>query len=206
MQTNNTETNETGVELDTKAPTVKKMIRRQRIIITLSVIILVILLLLCIVLLIFGPVHVVTKQTGLVALIESEITPPDIPNPDPTAIPIPDDDKIEELNEKLDKGKMCINMTSMISFKDSYSSGYFNIVNDKANNYPQFVTITLDSNDAVVYQSGLINPGECIPYAVLDVVLPAGSHECTATFAQVDTETNKICGKAAAKVVIDIKN
>ena len=206
MQTNNTETNETGMELDTNAPTVKKMIRRQRIVITLSVIILVVLLLLCIVLLIFGPVHIITEQTGLVALIESEITPPGIPDKDPTAIPIPDDNKVEELNEKLDLGRMCINMASRIILNDAYSSGYVNIVNDEANNYPQFVTITLDSNDAVIYQSGLINPGECIPYAVLDIVLSAGSHECTATFAQVDTDTNKICGKAAAKVVIDIKN
>ena len=143
-----------------------------------------------------------TKQVGLVALVDTPPSSPDIPGYDPDAIIPPDDDKVQKLNEKLDMGKMCINMVSKVTFKNSYASGYVNIVNDEANNYPQFVTITLDNNGMQIYQSGLIEVGKTIPYAMLEVELPTGEYECTATFSQVNPETNKICGQAAAKILV----
>lgn len=178
----------------------KNLIVRQRIIIILCCIIIVLLLLLGL----FAP-KLITKQTGLIALIDTVISVPDIPGPDPDAIDPSDDDIIDRLDKKLDKGMMCVNMAGSIVFKNAYSSGRINYFNDDGNNYPQFVTITLDSNDMQVYQSGLVDVGKCIPYINLDVVLPAGTHACTATFAQVDPETNAICGMTAAKVQIVIK-
>lgn len=147
---------------------------------------------------------VVTEQVGLVALLDVENGIPDIPDYDPTQITPPDDDTVQKLNEKLDKGKMCINMASSVIFENSYSSGKFNIYNDEANNFPQFVTIALDSNGTIIYQSGLLDVGKCIIYAPLEVVLPKGTYDCTATFSQVDNGV--ICGQAAAKVVITVLN
>ena len=180
----------------------KGIVKAQRLIVILCIIIIVLLLLLSAT----GIVLIRTKQTGLVALIDVPANAYDIPDPDPDAITPPDDDRVTKLNEKLDKGKMCINMVSRVTVNDAYSAGYFNIVNDEANNYPQFVTITLDSNNTVVYQSGLIDVGKCIPYATLEVALPAGEYECTAVFTQVDTSSNKPCGQAAAKVKIIVQN
>lgn len=200
-----TQDGETILTIDeNKEQPVKKIVHRQKTTITLCVIILVILLSLS-GFLALVTTKVVTKQIGLVAIIESQYIPDIIPDPDPIVVPIPEEEKIDDLNEKLDGKKMCINMISSITFKDAYASGRFNIVNSKANNYPQFVTITLNSNNAVIYQSGLIDPGKCIPYDTLDVVLPKGTYECTATFAQVDTAANRVCGKAAAKVVITVQ-
>ena len=145
------------------------------------------------------------KQTGLVAIIDTPSNSLKIPGFDPDAIDTPDDDHVTQLNEKLDMGKMCINMAGQVTLKDAYSKGYLNIINDEINNYPQFVTITLDSNGAVVYQSGLIEVGKSVTYAQLEIALPQGTHECTALFSQVDTKTNKICGQAAAKVRIVVQ-
>lgn len=179
----------------------KGIIRTQKMVIVLCAVIIVLLLLLsstCIIL--FN-----TKQTGLVALVDVPGNSYDIPDYDPDAIIPSDDDPVEKLNEKLDKGKMCINMVGRVAFKNAYASGRVNIVNDPANNYPQFVTITLDSNGVELYKSGLIEVGKSIPYAELEVELPAGEYACTATFSQVDTDNNKICGQAAAKVTIVIQ-
>ena len=146
-----------------------------------------------------------TKQIGLIALLDTPNQSLDIPDWDPDAIVPPADDTVQKLNEKLDMGKMCINMLSKVVFENTYAYGTMNIYNDEANNYPQFVTITNDSNGVIIYQSGLVEVGKGIPYAALDVVVPAGEHECTAVFTQVDPATNKICGQAAAKVTIVIK-
>ena len=77
-------------------------------------------------------------------------------------------------------------------------------MNDKANSYPQFVTITM-SNGIEIYKSGLIPPGKGIMFATLDVEVPQGTHKCKVLFSQVDIEQNKICGQAAANVIITVK-
>lgn len=194
---------DTILMLDEKQNPIRQIVKRQKITLILCIIILL--------LLIFaGGFYIKTayleRQVGLIAIIDSDYAPPDIPSPDPIAIPIPEEDKIDELNDKLSLGQMCINMVSSVTFKDAYSSGRLNVINSPANNYPQFVTLTLDTNHAVIYQSGLIDPGKCIPFDTLDVVLAKGTYNCTATFIQVDPQTEKICGKAAAKVVITIQN
>lgn len=143
---------------------------------------------------------------GLIAIIDTPIDVSGIPDGyDELTIPITDP-TIDKLNEKLEMNKMCINMNSTIDFLSCDSTGYFGIKNDVRNNYPQFVTITLDSNGAQIYQTGLIDVGDCILYDMLDVKLPKGMHACTATFTQVNTETNTACGQASAKVTITVNS
>lgn len=179
-----------------------KVMKAQKLTIILCIIIIILLLLMS------GVTYIInrTQQVGLIALIDVPNNSLDIPDYDPDSIITPDDDPVSKLNEKLDKGKMCINMISKVTLDDAYSVGYFNIVNDEINNYPQFVTLMLDSNNTTIYQSGLIDVGKCIKYARIDVALPAGEYDCTAVFSQVDTATNKICGQAAAKVKLIIKS
>ena len=179
----------------------KQLVRKTNVITILCIIILILLLLMNA----FAFIITQTRQVGLVALVDTPTQSLDIPDWDPDAIVPPVDDTVAKLNAKLDEGKMCINMLSRIVFENTYSAGYLNIINDEANNYPQFVTISNDSNGVIIYQSGLIEVGKGILYASLDVEVPVGEHECTALFTQIDPETNKICGQAAAKVTIAIK-
>lgn len=191
------------VKLDESQRPFKPIIKRQKAILIITIIILILLLLLNLINGIFIYTQTITKQIGLIALVDSPYTP-DVPDWDPNAIVPPDDDIIEPLNEKLDMNMMCINMAGSIALKNTYSTGLFNFFNDPSNHYPQFVTLTLDSNDMTIYQSGLVEVGKCIKYATLDCALPAGAYTCTATFIQVDTETMKPCGKAAAKIIIQL--
>ena len=177
------------------------IVKKEKLITTLCIVIIILVLLLG------GMTFITTqtKQVGLVALLDNPNQSFDIPDWDPDAIVPPADDTVQKLNEKLDMGKMCINMLSKVVFDNTYAYGTMNIFNDEANNFPQFVTITKDSNGVIIYQSGLVEVGKGIPYAKLDVEMPVGEHECTAVFTQVDPATNKVCGQAAAKVTIVIK-
>lgn len=200
------------IQLDKKDKNFKHVVRRQRCLIILCVVIIILLLLLHFGYALFNggwlndKLKLIKEQVGLVALVEGPNTPDDIPGRDPGEVPIPDDDPVIQLNDKLNKGKMCVNMRSRITFANGYGSGCFYIVNDEANNYPQFVTIVLDSNNTQIYQSGLISVGKCIVYDTLDVALEKGTYECTAIFKQVDPETNKVCGKAAAEIIITVQS
>ena len=192
------------LKVDENSDALKGFVSRQRVPSILCVIIIVLLLLNtgfnCF------TYFMVPQQAGLVAVIDAPMSPSEIPGWDDSAIAPPEDDTVQRLNEKLEQGKMCINMASHVYFENAYASGKVNIYNDEANNYPQFVTIVLDSNNQTVYQTGLIDVGKCIMYAPLDIVLEKGDHNCTAIFTQVDPTTNKVCGQAAAKIKITISN
>ena len=192
--------------LDTKQQPLKGIIKRQKITMIVCIITLILVLLSNIMFAMFNVFKVITKQVGLVVEVDVPTIGVEIPDYDPIAVITPDEDITGELNEKLDRGKMCINMVSAVTLQDAYASGCFNIINSETNNYPQFVTIVLDSNNATIYQSGLVGVGKCIPYDTLDVALPKGTYECTAIFQQVDPATKSICGKAAAKITITIQN
>ena len=200
------------LQLDKKDKNFKHVVRRQRCLIILCVVIIILLLLMHFGYALFNggwlndKLKLIKEQVGLIALVDVPNTPDDVPGRDPGAVPIPDDDTVSQLNDKLDKGKMCVNMRSRITFDNGYGSGCFYIVNDEANNYPQFVTLILNSNNTQIYQSGLVDVGKCIVYDTLDLALEKGTYECTAIFKQVDPETNKVCGKAAAEVSITVKN
>ena len=52
----------------------------------------------------------------------------------------------------------------------------------------------------------MVAVGNKIERAKLDVVLPAGTYECTAMFHNLDPETGDIIGTAGAIITITIKN
>lgn len=189
------------LEIDENEKPIKQIIGRQKIITAMCIIMLSILITIGG---IYVKKHILDQPTGITTMVEAPYTPNIIPEIDPIAVPIPtEDDVVSE--SKLPSDQMSINMFNTVVFKDAYASGHFNITNSSINNYPQFVTITLNNDNTVIYQSGLIEPGKCIAYDTLDVVLPKGEYNCTATFVQVNPASQQICGKAAANVVITIK-
>ena len=110
------------------------------------------------------------------------------------------------LNEKVAEGMINISANTAPIFEDGSSEGNLMLVNESINNYPQKVQIVRNDTGEQIYESGAIAVGSKIERAKLDVVLPAGTYECTAYFHNLDPETGDIIGTAGAIITITIKN
>lgn len=118
-----------------------------------------------------------------------------------------DIDKIKEgLNEKVQAGMINISMNTAPKFENGSAEGNLMIVNETINNYPQIVIITRNDTGETIYESDGIAVGSKIEKAKLDVVLPAGTYECTAMFHNVDPETGASLGCAGAEIEITVLN
>ena len=113
---------------------------------------------------------------------------------------------IAGLNEKVEQGMINISMNTSPVFRDGSSPGNLMIVNEGINRYPQVVEITRNDTGEQIYKSGGIPVGSKIESAALDMVLPAGTYECTAMFHSVDPLTGDSLGCAGAIIHITILN
>ena len=112
----------------------------------------------------------------------------------------------EKLNEKVAEGMINISANTAPIFEDGSSEGNLMLVNESINNYPQKVQIVRNDTGEQIYESGAIAVGSKIERAKLDVVLPAGTYECTAYFHNLDPETGDIIGMAGAIITITIQH
>ena len=112
----------------------------------------------------------------------------------------------ERLNQKVEEGMINISMNTAPYFENGTAEGNLMLVNESINNYPQKVQIVHNDTGEQIYESGAIAVGSKIERAKLDVVLPAGTYECTAYFHNLDPETGEIIGTAGAIINITIKN
>ena len=112
----------------------------------------------------------------------------------------------EKLNEKVAEGMINISMNTAPYFENGTAEGNLMLVNESINLYPQKVQIVRNDTGEQIYESGAIAIGSKIERAKLDVVLPAGTYECTAYFHNLDPETGDIIGTAGAIINITIKN
>ena len=112
----------------------------------------------------------------------------------------------EKLNGKVAEGMINISMNTAPYFEDGKAEGNVMIVNESINNYPQQVEFIRNDTQEVIYQSKAIPVGSKIERAKLDVVLPAGTYECTAYFHNLDPETGDIIGTAGAIITITIQH
>ncbi len=85
------------------------------------------------------------------------------------------------LNNKVAEGMINISANTAPIFEDGSSEGNLMLVNESINNYPQKVQIVRNDTGEQIYQSGYSGWLE-IEHAKLDVVLSAGTYECTAYF------------------------
>ena len=109
------------------------------------------------------------------------------------------------LNEKVAEGMINISANTAPIFEDGASEGNLMLVNESINNYPQMVQIVRNDTGEQIYESGAIAVGSKIERARLDVVLPAGTYECTAYFHNLDPESGAIIGTAGAIITITIQ-
>ena len=112
----------------------------------------------------------------------------------------------ERLNQKVEEGMINISMNTAPYFENGTVEGNVMIVNEDINLYPQQVEFIRNDTQEVIYQSKAIPVGSKIERAKLDVVLSAGTYECTAYFHNLDPETGDIIGTAGAIITITIKN
>ena len=112
----------------------------------------------------------------------------------------------EKLNEKVAEGMINISMNTAPYFENGTSEGNVMIVNEDINLYPQQVEFIRNDTGEQIYESDAIAVGSKIERTKLDVVLPAGTYECTAYFHNLDPETGDIIGTAGAIITITIKN
>ena len=113
-----------------------------------------------------------------------------------------DEEKQAELDRVVEEGMLNISIASVIEFENGTSEGTAYIENVPSNKYVMKVTITLDSNDEVVYESGGIKPDSHIDNIKLNKDLDAGTYPATATFTAYDPDTLEEVGQAAAKITI----
>ena len=112
----------------------------------------------------------------------------------------------ECLNQKVEEGMINISCNTAPIFEDGAAEGNLMLVNESINNYPQMVQIIRNDTGEEIYQSNAIPVGSKIERAKLDVVLPAGTYECTAYFHNLNPETGATLGMAGAIINITIKN
>ena len=112
----------------------------------------------------------------------------------------------EKLNEKVAEGMINISMNTAPYFENGTAEGNLMLVNESINLYPQKVQIVRNDTGEQIYETGALANGSKIERAKLDVVLPAGTYECTAYFHNLDPETGDIIGTAGAIINITIKN
>ena len=112
----------------------------------------------------------------------------------------------ERLNQKVAEGMINISMNTAPYFENGTAEGNLMLVNESINNYPQKVQIVRNDTGEQIYESGAIAVGSKVERAKLDLVLPAGTYECTAYFHNLDPESGAIIGTAGAIITITIKN
>ena len=112
----------------------------------------------------------------------------------------------ERLNQKVEEGMINISMNTAPYFETGTAEGNLMLVNESINNYPQKVQIVRNDTGEQIYESGAIAVGSKIERAKLDVVLPAGTYECTAYFHNLDPESGAIIGTAGAIITITIQH
>ena len=110
------------------------------------------------------------------------------------------------LNEKVAEGMINISANTAPIFENGTAEGNLMLVNESINLYPQKVQIIRNDTDEQIYESDAIAIGSKIERARLDVVLPAGTYECTAYFHNLDPVSGDIIGTAGAIINITIKN
>ena len=120
-------------------------------------------------------------------------------------VPTRDPDEImAELNRKVEEGTMIISMNLNPVFENGTAEGNLGIYNDSENRFGQVVEIFLNSDNRLLYRSGLISPGNHVANGRLLADLEPGDYACTAFFTSVDGDTAEAVGKAGAEIIISV--
>ena len=109
-----------------------------------------------------------------------------------------------ELDRVVEEGMFNISIASVIELDHGSAPAELRIENVPGNRYLMRVTIMRNDTGEQIYATDLIEPDHHIQRDALDVVLPAGSYECTALFEALDETSEEPVGQAAAIVTLNV--
>lgn len=116
------------------------------------------------------------------------------------------EERQERINREAMKGMLTIDLNVTPKFENGTAEGNVQFLNDINNYYLMQVEVYRDDTNELIYKSGLIEQGNIIETAKLDVPLAEGVYECTAYFRAVDPEVFTVKGTVGAKMTISILN
>ena len=108
------------------------------------------------------------------------------------------------LNKKVKDSEINISMSTHPIFENGTTAGPLKIVNNTVNNYPMSVQIHRNDTGECIYASAAIPIGSKIENDTLDVDLPAGEYDCTATFSSLNPDNGLVRGQAKAIIKVTV--
>ena len=116
-----------------------------------------------------------------------------------------DEDMKESLEQKAAEDELRVSMNTAPVFQNGKSEGNLRIQNASGNRYDMRVQIILvGDRNRIIYESGILNPGEHIENAKLDVNLASGKYTAAAIFIGVDPNTKEDLGQVQMDIVLQI--
>ncbi|MEG1973161.1 MAG: hypothetical protein RR315_08360 [Oscillospiraceae bacterium] len=110
----------------------------------------------------------------------------------------------EKDKPKNSENEFTYKISSNAEFKGN-ESGNLKISNPNVNNNPMAVEIAQNDTQKVIFRSGIINIGEKIDNAALDVLLPVGKYECTAYICAMDPKSCDLLDFLEQPITIEVK-
>lgn len=113
----------------------------------------------------------------------------------------------KELQKKADESLFSFSINSKPVFENGKAEGNLRIVNPQYNVYLIKVTIRLENNNEIIFETGKIKPNHYIEKASLNKNLKKGNYKAIATIEAFDPkDEDKYLGKAQAILNVTILN
>jgi len=113
----------------------------------------------------------------------------------------------EALQKQVDESMFTISVNTRPVFQNSNAKGKVNIINSPQNHYPCRVTLTLDEDGSILYESSdLLYPEQYIPEIKLTKRLSKGVYDATLTYFIYEADGETQTGVMHAKMQIIIQN
>lgn len=115
---------------------------------------------------------------------------------------------VNEVQDRIAKGTMQVNMNTVWRFDDAVSASYNAVIrNAEVNNFPFYFDLMLKDTEEIIYTSPLMPLGTQLNELILETELPAGTYAAVCKYHLVDEENNEeISGNTAVNVTVIIEN
>ena len=137
------------------------------------------------------------ETSGLV--YESNIVMGDIPGKSP-------EERQRELDSVVEEGMLAMSMNATPSGRVTGTDRTINWLIENPSNQGKLirVEITRDDTGEKIYETGAIPPGSYVESAPPDVILEAGTYDCTAVFLAYREDSEEYVGQAAVKIKLTL--
>ena len=106
------------------------------------------------------------------------------------------------MQEKADASYFTLQINPDAQFSAATGEGTFELINPSSNVYPISFTITLDSTNEIIYESGTVMPHKQINQITLTKTPTAGTHKATVNVSIYNNDTHVKEGETQAKITL----